>query len=277
MDPSYIEYTFKADPLQPAVDILIAELAEIGFDSFVETDEGLKAYILKELLEKQKVENLSVLHNKEFEISFQSSEIVQQNWNADWENNFSPITLGDLCTVRAPFHKKPNTTFDIRIMPKMSFGTGHHETTYMMLDFLLHTNLEGKSVLDMGCGTGVLAILAEKKGATFVEAIDIDPWSYQNAKENVLENGCTKIVVKEGDAGLLKEQRYDIVIANINRNILLSDIHVYAEHLQDNGVLFLSGFYKDDLALITEESKKYKLKFEQNLEKNNWVAAKYVF
>ncbi|MGB5356213.1 MAG: 50S ribosomal protein L11 methyltransferase [Eudoraea sp.] len=277
MDQSYVEYEFKTSPLQPATDILIAELADLGFDSFVETPEGVKAYVIKELENEKSVKSLSILHQEGFNISYKTSEIKQQNWNAEWEHNFDPIVLGDRCTVRAPFHEVPATTYDIVIMPKMSFGTGHHETTYMMLDLLLNTDLKGKTLLDMGSGTGVLAILAAKKGALSIDAIDIDNWSYQNALENTLENNCTNIKVMEGDISLLKDQHYDIILANINRNILLEDIKVYATHLNAGGSLFLSGFYLEDLPLITAECAENSLKFEQNLQKNNWVAAKYVF
>lgn len=276
MDKTYVEYVFKTTPLQPASDILLAELADLGFDSFVETKEGLKAYVLKDFDDIQKVNSLTIFQQKEYEVSFTTSNILQQNWNADWENNFNPIQIGDLCTVRAPFHEIPRTKYDIVIMPKMSFGTGHHETTYMMLSFLLDAELREKSVLDMGCGTGVLAILAEKKGARAIEAIDIDNWSYQNTLENIKENECSRIQVKEGDVSLLKKH-FDVIVANINRNILLEDIRIYAGHLKPQGTLFLSGFYLEDLNQITGECEKYGLNFQQNLEKNNWVAAKYVF
>lgn len=276
MDKTYVEYVFMTTPLQPASDILLAELADLGFDSFVETKEGLKAYVLKDFDDIQKVNSLAIFQQKEYEVSFTTSNILQQNWNADWENNFNPIQIGDLCTVRAPFHEIPRTKHDIVIMPKMSFGTGHHETTYMMLSFLLDAELREKSVLDMGCGTGVLAILAEKKGARAIEAIDIDNWSYQNTLENIKENECSRIQVKEGDVSLLKKN-FDVIVANINRNILLEDIRIYAGHLKPQGTLFLSGFYLEDLNQITDECENYGLNFQQNLEKNNWVAAKYVF
>ncbi|WP_276390348.1 50S ribosomal protein L11 methyltransferase [Eudoraea chungangensis] len=276
MDKTYVEYVFKTRPLQPASDILLAELADLGFESFIETKEGLKAYVLKDFDDIQKVNSLAIFQQKEYEVSFTTSDILQQNWNADWENSFNPIHIGDLCTVRAPFHEIPSTKYDLVITPKMSFGTGHHETTYMMLSFLLDAELREKSVLDMGCGTGVLGILAEKKGARTIEAIDIDSWSYQNTLENIKENKCTRIQVKEGDVSLLKKH-FDVIVANINRNILLEDIRIYAGHLKPEGTLFLSGFYLKDLNQITDECEKYGLNFQQNLEKNNWVAAKYVF
>lgn len=276
-DLVYIEYNFTVAPLQPASDILIAQLGEVGFDSFVENEEGVQAYILKDLWTEEKVKNVQILSNENFDISFNFKEIEQQNWNAEWEKNFEKIVVDDVCTVRAPFHEKPNTKFDIVIEPKMSFGTGHHETTHMMLQHILEYDFTGKSVLDMGSGTGVLAILAAMKNAGSVDAIDIDNWCYLNALENKERNNCSQINVFEGDVSLLKDQKYNIIIANINRNILLADIPAYAKCLTKDGILFLSGFYKEDIPVITEKCNEVGLKFEKNLEKNNWVAVKYVF
>ncbi|WP_149275062.1 50S ribosomal protein L11 methyltransferase [Pareuzebyella sediminis] len=273
----YLEYAFKVAPLQPASDILIAELGEAGFESFVENDEGILAYINKEDWDESVVENIDILQNPKFTIDYSFKEIEQENWNATWERNFEPIKVGDDCVVRAPFHEKPNVKFDIIIEPKMSFGTGHHETTYMMLHFLLEMDVRGKTVLDMGSGTGVLAILAAMKGAERIDAIDIDNWCYLNALENVGRNDCHHISVHEGDASLLGHTSYDLIIANINRNILISDIPVYSEHLKKNGQLLLSGFYEKDIPSITEICAQSGLKFEKNIEKNHWAAVKYVF
>ena len=273
----YIEYNFKVVPVQPASDILIAELGEVQFESFVETEEGVLAYIKKEDWNPEILRDLSILKNTLFQIDFDYTEIEQENWNATWEQNFNPIQVGDKCVVRAPFHKKPDVEFDIVIEPKMSFGTGHHETTHMMLQYILDHDLKGKSVLDMGSGTGVLAILAAKKGAAAIDAIDIDNWCYLNAMENVERNNCEHIRVYEGTADLLVDQRYDVIIANINRNILLADIPIYVQCLAKGGILFLSGFYREDIPMISEKCGEVGLKFENNLEKNNWVAVKYVF
>ncbi|MCL5245279.1 50S ribosomal protein L11 methyltransferase [Cellulophaga sp. 20_2_10] len=276
-DLIYIEYNFTVAPLQPASDILIAQLGEIGFDSFVENEEGVQAYILKDLWKEDSVKDVQILTNENFNISYNFKEIEQQNWNSEWEKNFEKIVVEDICTVRAPFHEKPNTEFDIVIEPKMSFGTGHHETTHMMLQHILEHDFKGKSVLDMGSGTGVLAILAAMKNASSIDAIDIDNWCYLNAVENKERNNCNQINVFEGDVSLLKDQKYNIIIANINRNILLADIPAYAKRLTEDGILFLSGFYKEDIPVITEKCSEAGLKFEKNLEKNNWVAVKYVF
>lgn len=272
----YIGYEFKVNPLQPGVDILIAELGEVGFESFVETEEGLSAYIQKEDWNENILEDIQILNSKEIEIHYTFEEIEQTNWNIEWEKNFNPIIVDDVCTVRAPFHEKPNTIYDIVIEPKMSFGTGHHETTYMMIQHILKNDFTNKSVLDMGCGTGILAILAEMKGAKPIDAIDYDNWCYLNSLENVDRNDCKHITVLEGDARLLKNRSYDIIIANINRNILLNDINVYVGCLNKNGLLFLSGFYRDDIASIEEECNKYNLKLVEFIEENNWVALKFV-
>lgn len=273
----YIEYNFKVNPVQPTSDILIAELGEVQFESFVETEDGVQAYIKKEDWNPNILDGLQILENPLFTINYDYSEIEQENWNATWERNFNPIQVGDQCVVRAPFHDKPKVDYDIIIEPKMSFGTGHHETTHMMLEHILQHDFNGESVLDMGSGTGVLAILAAMKGAKHIDAIDIDNWCYLNAQENVERNNCSHINVFEGTADLLLDQKYDIIIANINRNILLEDIPAYVKCLKKGGIMFLSGFYVQDIPQITERCTEVGLKFEKNLEKNNWVAVKYVF
>jgi ribosomal protein L11 methyltransferase len=271
----YLGYYFKVQPLQPAVEILIAELGYAGFESFVETETGVTAYIQKEEWTDDMLDDIQILNSDEFEISFSSEEIEQTNWNEEWEKNFNPIIVDDRCSVRAPFHEKPDTDYDIIIEPKMSFGTGHHETTHMMIQHILKNDFEGKSVLDMGCGTGVLAILAEMKGAKPLDAIDYDNWCYLNSLENVERNNGKHITVLEGDASLLPGRHYDIVIANINRNILLNDLKIYASTLNENGVLFLSGFYTEDIPVIEAECNKYNLKHIETFERNRWVALKF--
>lgn len=270
----WLAYHFKIVPLQPANEILIAELDLAGFESFVETSDGIKAYIRKSSWRKDILDPIQILKNTNFNISFSRKEIVQKNWNTEWEKNFNPVTIDSMCTIRAPFHPKSNTPFDILISPKMSFGTGHHETTEMMLRFLLKAHIKDKRVLDMGCGTGILSILAEKKGAIHIDAIDIDPWCYQNTMENTAQNHCKNITVYEGDVSLIKAKKYDIILANINKNILLSDIPVYAACLNHNGILLLSGFYKKDMAVIQNKGIKFSLKYIENIEKNAWVAVK---
>ena len=272
----YIGYYFTVEPLVPAVEILIAELGYGGFESFVETENGVTAYIQKEEWNSDILEDVQILKSDEFKISYIFNEIEQTNWNEEWEKNFQPIVVDDVCTVRAPFHDVPKTKYDIIIEPKMSFGTGHHETTHMMIQHILNNDFLNKSVLDMGCGTGVLAILAEMKGAAKIDAIDIDNWCYLNSLENVQRNNCKHISVYEGDASLLKEKAYDVIIANINRNILLADMFKYVTCLKKEGLLFLSGFYKDDISIINKECSKYGLKLQESLEKNNWVSLKFI-
>jgi len=272
----YIGYYFTVQPLVPAVEILIAELGYAGFESFVETEKGVTAYIKKEEWNSEILNDIQILKSKEFIIDHTFNEIEQTNWNEEWEKNFKPIVVDDVCTVRAPFHETPNTKYDIVIEPKMSFGTGHHETTHMMIQHILNNDFKDKSVLDMGCGTGVLAILAEMKGATNIDAIDIDNWCYINSLENVERNNCKHISVFEGDASLLNEKKFDIIIANINRNILLADISKYAACLNKEGQLFLSGFYIHDIPIIEKECSKYGLKLQESLERNNWVSLKFI-
>ena len=271
----YIGYQFKAQPLQPAVEILIAELGYAGFESFVETDEGVTAYIQKEEWNATILEDIQILKSDEFEITYTFEDIEQTNWNEEWEKNFNPIIVDNVCAVRAPFHDAFYTKYDIIIEPKMSFGTGHHETTHMMIQHVLKNDFKGKSVLDMGCGTGVLAILAELKGAKAIDAIDYDNWCYLNSLENVERNNCNNITVIEGDASALKN-KYDIIIANINRNILMQDMETYVSCLNESGMLFLSGFYSNDISMIQAECEKYLLKFEEKLERNNWVSLKFL-
>mgnify|MGYP001413376135 FL=1 len=275
MDAIYIAYDFNVSPKEPATEMLIAQLGYVGFESFVEQDYGVTAYIQKQEWNSKILDDVFMLHSNEFNITFEHNEIAQTNWNEEWEKNFNPIQVDDLVSIRAPFHTNASLQFDIVIEPKMSFGTGHHETTHMMVQHLLALDLDTKKVLDMGCGTGILAIFAEMKGAKPIDAIDIDSWCYENSLENIQRNNCNHITVYEGDASLLKE-KYDVIIANINRNILLSDIKTYTDCLNENGVLLLSGFYKEDIAIIEDEVTKHGLTFETMIQKNNWVALKYV-
>ena len=275
-DTVYIEYRFTVKPKEPASDLLIAELGDVGFESFVEEEDDVLAYIQKTDWSENILENVQILDNPRYSFTHDYKEIEQENWNATWEQNFQPIMVDDICMIRAPFHEAINVDYDIVIEPKMSFGTGHHETTHMMLQHILQLDVKGKIVLDMGSGTGVLAILAGMRGATTIDAIDIDNWCYLNAKENVERNNMDFISVYEGDAALLKGKKYDLIIANINRNILLADMPKYVQSLNSGGVLLLSGFYTEDLDKITQKCVDLELKFEKNLERNNWVAAKYV-
>lgn len=275
-DIIYIAYKFELNPLQPATEILIAQLGYAGFESFVETEEGVVAYIQKSEWNPEILKDIQILNSDEFTISYNKEEIEQTNWNEEWEKNFQPIIVDNICSVRAPFHKPFDVRYDIVIEPKMSFGTGHHETTHMMIQHILKNDFNNKVVLDMGSGTGVLAILAEKRGAKQIDAIDIDNWCYLNSLENVKRNNCYNIFVFEGDSSLLKGKKYDIILANINRNILLKDLETYADCLNVNGELYLSGFYEQDISVIETECTKHMLKLQDKLERNNWVSLKFI-
>ncbi len=261
---------------QTAIDILVAELGQVGFESFTENPDGVEAYIQKKDWNASLLDGIQILESDEVSFSYEVKQIEQVNWNEEWEKNFAPISVDGQVSVRAPFHKDPQLKYDIVIEPKMSFGTGHHETTHLMIQHLLQMDLKDKKVLDMGCGTGILAIFSEMKGAADIDAIDIDNWCYENSLENVERNNCRNISVFEGDASLLKPNAYDLIIANINRNILLNDMHIYARSLKENGTVLLSGFYNEDLERINEVAMQNGLRFKKKLERNNWVGLKYV-
>ena len=276
MSNIYIGYHFQINPLELGSEILIAELGEKAFESFIETETGISAYVQKELWSENILEDIQILDNSEFNISYTFEEIEQVNWNEEWEKNFEAIEVDGKCHVRAPFHEKTNAEYDIVIEPKMSFGTGHHETTHMMIQHILETDFTNKKTLDMGCGTAILAILAEMKGAQPIDAIDIDNWCYLNSIENAERNNCKHISVYEDDASLLAGKKYDIIIANINRNILLNDMQQYVDCLNTNGILFLSGFYTEDIPVISESCTSKGLTYVKQFERNNWVALKFV-
>lgn len=270
---NYIEVSFQISPLQPASEILIAELSNIGFESFVEEDDGLKAYIQKADFQESFSDQMDVFNNKDFQITYQVSEIEDQNWNAKWESEYEPVLIDNRCYIRAPFHEPKDVEFEIIIEPQMSFGTAHHETTHQMIQLLMNQNVEGKKVLDMGSGTAVLAILASIKGAAHIDAIDIDEWAFNNAKDNVTKNNLDNIQVLMGGADLLTNQQYDLVLANINKNILLADMHHYEKVMSENTKILFSGFYLNDLDDIIQKAESLNLKYVSHSEKNKWVAA----
>ena len=278
MSGDYTEVHIAIKPLEPGREFVIAHLSQLPFDSVLETEDGLKAYIPEREWKQAYHQVLKELDIPETTLTLSVSTIKAQNWNATWEAGFEPIRVDERCFIRAPFHPKSDSKYDIEIMPKMSFGTGHHETTHLMLDLLLNEDVKGKNVLDMGCGTGVLAILACKMSAAEVHAVDIDDWSYENAMENAKRNACSSIQVLQGDASLLRSlPTFDIILANINKNVLLADIQAYTSQLKPGGILGLSGFYVDDLEAIDIACQHAGLTRQKFQEKNNWVAAKYVF
>ncbi|MBP2281858.1 ribosomal protein L11 methyltransferase [Flavobacterium sp. CG_23.5] len=276
MSNIYIGYHFTIEPKELGSEILIAELGEKAFESFAETETGISAFVQKDLWDETILDNIYILQSEEFKIDYTFEEIEQVNWNEEWEKNFEPIDVEGNCHVRAPFHPKTDAEFDIVIEPKMSFGTGHHETTHMMIQHLLEIDVTGMKTLDIGCGTAILAILAEMKGAQPIDAIDIDNWCYLNSIENAERNNCKHITVYEGDASLLKDKKYDLIIANINRNILLNDMQSYFDCLNPKGTLLLSGFYEEDIPFIDSSCTEKGLHYVKKFQKNNWVSLKYV-
>jgi ribosomal protein L11 methyltransferase len=276
MSHSYLGFHFSVEPKELGSEILVAELGELPFESFIDSDSGIVAYIQKQFWTENILDDLHILSSAEFQVSYTIEEIDQVNWNEEWEKNFEAIEVDGICHVRAPFHPKTDAKFDIVIEPKMSFGTGHHETTHMMIQHLLETDVTGKKTLDMGCGTAILAILAEMKGAQPIDAIDIDNWCYLNSIENAERNNCTQISVYEGDADLLKGKKYDLIIANINRNILLNDMQTYIDCLNKDGILLLSGFYTEDIPFIDASCTEKGLTYVKKFERNNWVSLKYL-
>lgn len=277
MKDNYIGYYFKVSQIYPAVEILIAELSERGFETFLENENGFDAFIQKKDWHKSILDDIYILNSKEFEISYSQKEIPSVNWNKEWEEHFKPIIVDNKVAIRAPFHKPFSLKYELIIQPKMSFGTGHHETTHMMIQHLLNFDLKNKKVLDMGCGTGILAIFAEKKGAQAIDAIDIDEWSFQNTQENIEANNCNYINVYKGGRELLDGKMYDVIIANINRNVLLDQLNSYAACLSKGGVLFLSGFYKEDVPVLKNCANQFNLEVVEKLERNQWTSLKLMF
>lgn len=268
---SYLEFDFKINPLNPWNEILMAELIEIGFDSFTEENEGILAYIQKDIFSEEQLEKVGILHREDIQISFTYQEMPNINWNEEWEKNFSPINVEDKVLIRAEFHDPDPTMHEIVIQPKMSFGTGHHPTTHLMIQQMLEMDFEGKKVLDMGCGTSVLAIFAKQKGAAEVTAIDIDEWSVENSIENAQRNGV-ELKISKGTAENLGNEMFDIILANINRNILISDIPAYVSVLNNGGKLLLSGLCFFDVNDILEVCTSQGLILENKQQREEWIS-----
>jgi ribosomal protein L11 methyltransferase len=273
----YVEITALVDPPQPWSDLLIAEMADIGFESFEENLRGFKAYIPSADFNEEKLRAVTLPEDeaKNVKFSFTIKKIDNENWNQVWESNFEPVDVDKQCYIRAPFHQpKPDYPFEIIIEPKMSFGTGHHETTTLMVQWMLETDFRGKHVLDMGCGTGILAILAAKKGADPVLAIDNYPYAWENTIENAARNQTPNIRVELGDATLLGKETFDIILANITKNVLLEDMEVYASVLKPGGELYISGFFADDMKDITEKAAGFGIHALASKQNKEWVAVK---
>lgn len=268
---AYLEFNFKIKPLQPWNEILMAELIEIGFDSFTEEYDGILGYIQKDLFKEEELKEIYLLQNEEIEISYTYEEMPNINWNEEWEKNFSPINVEDKVLIRAEFHDSDPNMHEIVIQPKMSFGTGHHPTTHLMIQQMLDMDLADKKVLDMGCGTSVLAIFAKQKGAGRTVAIDIDEWSVENSKENAIRNNV-ELDIELGTADNLGKEKFEIILANINRNILISDIPTYVSVLEDGGKLLLSGLCFFDVDDILEVCTEQNLKLEKKIQREEWVS-----
>lgn len=272
----YYEVIFETSPNTEIVkDVLSGVIVDIGFESFVYNDNGMTAYIQQKTFSKEALD--AVIADFPLEnttIRYEVRESEDKDWNKVWEDNFfTPIVIGDRCVIHSTFHKDvPSAEYDIVINPQMAFGTGHHETTSLILEELLNADLMGKSVLDMGCGTSILAILASMRGASKLLAVDIDNWCVENSKDNLVLNHITNIEVEEGDASILKDRGpFDVVIANINRNILTSDMHAYVERMNPGAVIYMSGFYVDDIPVIRAEAERNGLEFVHHNEKNRWA------
>lgn len=268
---NYLEFDFKIKPLQPWNEILMAELIEIGFDSFTEEHDGILGYIQTELFKEEDLKTVNLLQRPEVEITYTFKEMPNINWNEEWEKNFSPINIEDQVSIRAEFHENQNLPHEIIIQPKMSFGTGHHATTYLMIQQMLDMDFTDKTVLDMGCGTSVLAIFAKQQGAGKTVAIDIDEWSVENSIENAARNNVD-LEISQGTADNLGSENFDIILANINRNILISDIPTYVSVLKDGGQLLLSGLCFFDVDDILEVCTEQKLTLKRQIQREEWVS-----
>lgn len=275
----YSELIFTINPCNDSTqEILAAELSELGFEGFVESDTGFTAYIVSsEFVESAINYLLFQLKQNKIEVSYKMNSISQQNWNSEWEKNFNPVIINEDCIIRAPFHeKKTDIKYDILIQPDMTFGTGHHETTYLMISEMLCIDFCKKIVLDMGCGTGVLAILASKLGAEKITAIDNDKRAFENTLENIKLNGVKNIQVKLGTSDLLGTEYFDIILANIAKNIILAEVKKYAKMLVNNGILICSGFFQEDHSDVEKEMKLYGLNLLNTQTKNNWILQSYI-
>lgn len=278
----YYEFQFITKPNTEVVkDVLTAVLADLGFESFVTEDESVKAYVQMDLFDNDELNN--AINNFPIEcveqITYTFKEVEDRNWNEEWEKNyFQPVMIADRCIIHSTFHKDiPKAEYDIAINPQMAFGTGHHETTSLMIEYLLEEDVTGNAVIDMGCGTSVLAIMASMRGANRCTAIDIDDWCVRNSKENIQLNNISNITVLHGDANiLLGVDACNLFIANINRNILVNDMSKYVSKMADKATLLMSGFYTEDIDEIKKSAEENGLTFVSYKKKNNWAAVKFV-
>ena len=272
----YTEYyiSLKKDISEEESEIITAILSQSEFESFSEDSIGVRAYIQTPLINKEEIDNLIQDIKNIYDVNIAIKEMENINWNQEWEKNYKPVFLNENCIIRAPFHQiSPKPEYDIIIEPKMAFGTGHHETTFLISDILFDERIRNKDVCDAGTGSGVFSIIASKLGAKSVFAYDIDEWSYSNAKRNIKINKVQNITIRKGDVRQIKTKKFDLILANINRNILLKDVSAFSEALNKKGTLIVSGFYAQDLSIIIKEFEKNNLKLDTFKKKNNWIAA----
>lgn len=267
----YTEVDIRLKEVNPFVDIIVARLNEIDFESYSEDENGVKAYVQTQLLDENAVKEIISEASKLCELTFSISKVKQENWNQKWESTFEPVVINDKCVIRAHFHQPiHDVDFEIIITPKMSFGTGHHETTVLVMNEMFSLDFNNKSVLDMGCGTGVLAILASKLGANSLVGIDFDEWAVKNAEENSVVNSIDNIKYIHGDSDAISDANFDIIIANINRNIILQDIEKYVGAMNEKSEIIFSGFLKEDIPLILDKSDQLGLDLVVSKNKNKW-------
>ena len=274
MDELYLAVSFNIRPVS-GVEILIAELSYLGFEMFEENQAGLIAYIKDSDFSENLFDKVRILSSKEFKIDYKISKVQNRNWNEKWEKNFDPVEIGQNCNIRAPFHNPSKKEYDIIIKPEMSFGTGHHETTQLMIEYLLEQNLEDKSICDIGCGTGILSIISEKRGAKLVDAIDININSYHNTLENIKRNNCCKIKTTHSSSEILIGNLYDMILSNITLNNLKGNFKNFKKISNNKTTLILSGFYENDLENVSEVLDNYGFIFSDYKSRNNWVASRY--
>lgn len=277
----YLEFIFHTTPSNETVnDVLSAVLAEVGFESFVEQTGGIAAYIQADLYHEEDVRQaIAEYPLPHTNIIYSYTEAEDKDWNEEWEKNFfQPIVISDKCVIHSTFHHDiPQAEYDIIINPQMAFGTGHHETTSLIINELLNIDLQRKNVLDMGCGTSILAILARMRGAMSCIAVDIDDWCVRNSQENIALNHLDNIEVYQGDASSLTDKGpFDVVIANINRNILLKDMRYYVARMTTGAMLLISGFYTEDIPVLRTEAERLGLQYDGQQEKNRWATAKFI-
>lgn len=274
---NYYACSFSNPENEILKDMFMELLGEIGFDSFMDTDDGFDAYCQEPLLNEEELNDIMQMEQLANVKLLKKELIPDQDWNATWEASYEPVIINEFCRIRAPFHKVEGSyKYDLIIEPKMSFGTAHHETTSQIIELMLQSDFTGQNLLDMGSGTGVLAILAKKLGSATTVAIDNDEWAYRNALDNIRLNDENEIIVELGDASSLNDRQFDVILANINRNILLRDMKEYVKSLVDGGKIFFSGFYEEDLVLITKEAERLGLTYSNHVTKNNWTAAVFV-